>query len=285
MANVAMQLTGQSTPSGRIPFLQYTPSDLSIRQPLIIYLHGQGNRSTVHDTTSVLLLDNAVSGDPAQGGIEGLPWLTNSINPRTGGILPHYTDAWGLSREPYCLSPQLYGNPGLNSTLWQDYYVLQMIKYAKTSLYIDPTMIYLTGYSLGMGGTIVACMNPLVNIQLAAAFGNSPGYGTSGTPGNDHQTIAESGLPIWWAHANNDTVALIGVSHTIYNKIMAAKPLCPVRFTEYTTGNHGIQGRMFDERIGTSYPLINGENMVHNPNMFQWLFRHKRIDNIPPIYR
>lgn len=283
--NSALQLTGQSTPTGRIPFLQYTPPDTSKRQPLIIFLHGQGEGSNTHTTTTVRSLE--VNG-------HGIFTLTASAD------LPTFTDPIrNTTHQFYMLGPQLYYSVNNCTTcLWNDNYITQMINYAKNNLNIDFSRIYLTGLSLGGGGTVVACMNNSINKQLAAAVSICPGYGNGSNL--SHANIARSGVPLWIAHADNDTVTnpctpsnpcTGGAQHggeltgeQIIRKINAQVPLVPPRFFKYTTGGHVIWYRLYDITEGDTYPMTNGFDAEHTPGFFQWLLMHKRLDNTAPYY-
>lgn len=287
MANLALSLVGQSTPTGRIPFLQYNPIDESVPQPLIIFLHGQGEGSNVHTTASVRAIEGAG---------HGIFTLT-----ATGDLIAFSDPIRGTFHQFYMLGPQLYYSvPNCTTCLWQDNYVTAMIDYAKANLNVDTTRIYLTGLSLGCGGTVVALGNPTISKQLAAAACTCPGYGNGGT--TISTAIAKSGVPLWIAHADNDTVTnpcpggvcppgtfhngeLVG--EQIVRKINATLPygpLVPAKFFKYTTGGHGIWYRFFDLSEGDTYPMTNGYNAVHTPNFFRWLLMHKRLDNTEPYY-
>ena len=281
MANVALQLTGQSTPTGRIPFLQYTPPDTSQKQPLIIFLHGQGEGSNVHTTTTVTTLEN--SG-------HGIFTLTKSAD------LPTFTDSIrGTDHQFYMLGPQLYYNvAGCTNCLWQNNYVTAMINYAKANLNVDTSRIYLTGLSLGGGGTVVALGSSTIHLQLAAAVAVCPGYGNGSTAVLTE--IAKSGVPLWIGHADNDTTtnpcpctggALHGgelVGEQIIRRINAQKPLISTKFSKFTNGGHGIWYRFYDVTEGDVYPMTNGYDQVMTPGFFNWLLRYKRLDHVAPLY-
>lgn len=273
MANTALQLTGQATPTGRIPFLQYTPPNVSQKQPLIIFLHGQGEGSNVQTTTTVRTLEN---------NSHGIFTLTKSAD------LPTFTDPIrGTSHQFYMLGPQLYySTPGCTNCLWQDNYITSLIAYAKSNLNVDTSRIYLTGLSLGCGGVVVALINNTINKLVAAAACTCPGYGNGS--GLQHINIAKSGVPLWIAHAADDTTTnpsggeLVG--EQIIRRVNAQKPLVSTKFSKFTSGGHGIWYRFYDVTEGDSYPMTNGFNQVMNPGFFRWLLMHKRLDNTPPYY-
>lgn len=290
MANVAAQLTGQSTPTGRIPYLLYTPQDLSKKQPAIIFLHGQNKGSNVHNTTSVLSI---------QGSDAGLPYLCNSANPSTGGILPSFAHPrTGVMSEFFVVSPQLYySNPyptGTSlTTLWNNTYITAMLNLLATIPQVDMTRVHLTGYSLGAGGSVVAATSPAINRRLASWSGFAPGYGNSSSL--DHAYLAKSGLAGWLTHCAPDTTAGISVSDSIISKIRAAKPLNDPRFNRHQTGTHNSQYRvwdidnndMYDQTLasGSGGAIIAEKDNRTIMNWFQWLLLWERIEQVDPYYR
>lgn len=281
MANQALQLNGQATPTGRIPFLLYTPPNTTVRQPLIIFLHGQGEGSNVQTTTTVRTLED--NG-------HGIFTLTKSAD------LPTFTDPIrGTSHQFYMLGPQLYySTAGCTTCLWQDNYITSMISYAKANLNIDWSRIYLTGLSLGGGGTVVGLANNTINKQLAAAVAICPGYGNGSAI--SHLNIAKSGVPLWIGHADNDTTTnpcpckageLHGgelVGEQIIRKINAQRPLTSTKFSKFTNGGHGIWYRFYDVTEGDTYPMTNGYDQIMNPGFFTSLLMNKRADNKAPFY-
>src|ERR1700712_616516 len=127
---VAKSIPYPASPDGIIGFLEFRPSDYGTQKhPLIIFLHGWGERG--NGSSQI----NAVSAN-------GVP------NYCANGATMRFTVA-GQTSSFVVLSPQLstwYG-------AWQPYYVKEMIKYAKANLQIDTNRIYITGLSLGGGGT------------------------------------------------------------------------------------------------------------------------------------
>src|ERR1041384_655690 len=112
-----------------IGFYQYTPTNYSstpnTKHPLIIFLHGIGERGNgTTDLKNILGL--------------GVPGAINAGH--------NMTFTWNGKTETFLvLSPQLSGAYGG----WQNFYVDEMIEYAKKNLRIDENRIFLTGLSLG----------------------------------------------------------------------------------------------------------------------------------------
>src|SRR3982751_1402175 len=127
---VAKTIPSSSSPEGLIGFLQFTPPDYgSQKHPLIIFLHGIGERG--NGTSQI----NSVANN-------GTPYYC------ARGASMKFT-ANGQTSSFVVLSPQLSTQYGY----WPTYYVKEMIAYAKANLQIDPNRIYITGLSLGGGGT------------------------------------------------------------------------------------------------------------------------------------
>ena len=128
------QLTPKSVNSDRgvIGFYEFKPAgykaDSSYQYPLIIFLHGIGERG--NGTTE---LDMALNSSFAK--------ILNK-----GATMKFRVN--GAQHAFLVLIPQMskdYEN-------WQNFYIDAMIRYAKANLKIDTNKIFLTGWSLGGGG-------------------------------------------------------------------------------------------------------------------------------------
>lgn len=228
-----------------IGFLEYKPTnynaDPSIRYPLIIFLHGIGERG--NGTTQI----SSVAAN-------GIPKYINAGNP-----MRFY---WNGKWETFLvLSPQLSSSYGD----WQDFYVEEMIKYAKANLQIDTNRIILTGLSLGGGGTWHYSTSSLANAQKLAAIGAVCGTCSAVTPAN----IANANLPLWAFHALDDGVVGAGCTTSQVANVNAANPLIPPYMTLFSNGGHFIWDRAYDT-------LYNWQN----PNIFEWFLAQNK--SLPP---
>jgi len=118
-----------------VGFYQFTPYDYTQnptkKYPLIIFLHGIGERGN---------------------GTTELPWVLGDAIPRiinAGGTMTYTNPVTGQKETFIVLSPQLSKNYGW----WQNFYVDEMLKYARQNFRVDENKIYLTGLSAGGGGT------------------------------------------------------------------------------------------------------------------------------------
>ena len=235
-------------------FLEYKPTDYSsnttTKYPLIIFLHGIGERG--NGTT--MLQDVTCCGIPR------IIRLGNKMKFTWNGKTETF-----IVISPQC--PEKYG-------MWPAVFITELINYAKTNLRIDPNRIYLTGLSMGGGGTLrfisTAAEQPK---QLAAAaticapctFSN-PVYPT------------DAHLPYWGFHAADDPTA--SVTCTEYavkrmNDLYAnPKPL----LTIWPTGGHIVWDRVYTD---TSYKY---DGVV---NIYEWfLAQNKSLPvNILPVAR
>src|SRR5205085_8699021 len=123
-------------PRGTIGFYQFLPagynSNTQTKHPLIIFLHGIGEKGT------------GSPDDLKKINCCGIPKYINN------GHTMQFT--WNGRTESFVvLYPQLYSRYGT----WENYYVDSMIRYAKDNLNIDTDRIFLTGLSLGGGGSWV----------------------------------------------------------------------------------------------------------------------------------
>lgn len=219
-----------------IGFYQYTPTDYSsnptTQYPLIIFLHGIGERGD-GQTNLPLVLANGIPKNIANGHPMRFFWN-------------------GKWETFLVLSPQLstaYGD-------WQNFYVDEMIKYAKNNLRVDPNRIYLTGLSLGGGGVWKYASSSSGNASQLAAI--APVCGTCNLV--SAANIAGAKLPVWAFHAQDDGVVGVGCTTSSIQAIQAAgNPVKPL-MTLYANGGHWIWDRAYD----TEYNWAN-------PNLYEWL--------------
>ncbi|HYF33159.1 MAG TPA: PKD domain-containing protein [Chitinophagaceae bacterium] len=241
-----------------IGFLEYKPVDYSAnpntKYPLIIFLHGIGERG--NGTTDLLRV--AANAIPRYISV-GHPMRFQ--NPSTG--------QWETF---LVLSPQLSYAYGW----WPEFYAEEMIKYAKQNLRIDTNRIYLTGLSLGGGGTWKYASASYSNARSLAAI--APVCGTCDWS-NMCGSIAAANLPVWAFHANDDGIVGVGCTTGAIWNINACSPAVPPIQTIYPNGNHYIWDRSYDTA-----------HNWHNPNIYEWFLTKSRSTsmpgpNTPPIAR
>jgi len=267
MANYATLLTGQATASTKVVFLAYDSLTASPtnKQPLIIFLHGAGECSHIHDLTSVVRVANI-----------GLPNLTKFAS------LPNFTDPITAETvHPYIVAPQMYttvtgaaGETSAGFQFWTNNYWVPAMDWMIANKNIDPERIYICGLSGGSIGTLTAITTSTYNDIFAAAFVGCPGY----QAGNDWQYLADSGLPLWICGAADDVTPGDNLhGQRIVDAINSRGGLYPPKFYYYLSGGHSAGWlRPYVTTEGESYPGFNGVPCVHTYGFFRWLFQYRR---------
>jgi hypothetical protein len=192
---VNAQQTFKTTSQTVIGMLQYLPKDYasnSNKYPLVIHLHGVGERG-------------ANSTNPAT--LESTIYSVDNLGP------PMYAKN-GYQFPFILISPQLKNNYGS----WPAWYVLEVINWAKNTLRVDEKRIHITGLSMGGGGvftmiqdypTLFASASPL------CASWNTPSKACA---------IASENLPVWAFHGDADTTVPLSRTVNMINAINACYP-------------------------------------------------------------
>ncbi|WP_276485223.1 PKD domain-containing protein [Paraflavitalea pollutisoli] len=218
-----------------IGFYQYTPTDYSskpdTKYPLIIFLHGIGERGNgTTDLKNILGL--------------GVPGAINAGH--------NMTFTWNGKTETFLvLSPQLSGAYGG----WQNFYVDEMIEYAKKNLRIDENRIFLTGLSLGGGGVWQYAGATLDNAKKFAGIGLCCAV----CPYINFSNLTNANLPIWAFHAQDDYTVGVGCTTNGIASINKLNPAVKPYMTIWPDGGHWIWGRVFDVAYNSQ-----------NPNLYEW---------------
>ncbi len=267
---VAKTIPCAQAPEGLIGFLQFTPSDYGTQKhPLIVFMHGWGERG--NGTTTI----NNVTAN-------GIPNLI------ANGATMRFT-VGGVTSSFVVLCPQLSSTLGM----WPAYYAKEMIKYAKANLQIDTDRIYVTGLSLGGGGSWVYAFDSLKNDLAIAAL--APVCGTD--DGNDANACASAGvshLPVWAFHCEDD--GTVGVNNTVHVQLTfqygCGSNLPAPRFTFYKTGGHaGAWVNAYDTghitRLVDSSMVKSGAsssvNFTASPNLYEWFLSNKRATPVAVV--
>ncbi|MDW7696032.1 PKD domain-containing protein (plasmid) [Flammeovirgaceae bacterium SG7u.111] len=233
--DVANQTTKQT--SGGTSYLEYLPEDYATSgedYPVMIFLHGLGEKGS--DITKV-----ATHGPPKH--IKNGNKMTFEVDGETFSFI--------------VISPQLKGNYGN----WPTNYVKEVFDHVKNIYRIDENRIYITGLSLGGGGTWNFAVNyPEEIAAIAAICGTTQGY----TAANACK-IGSANLPVWAFHGENDGTVSPNASKNWVNSINACNPDPLALLTLYPGIAHNAWDRAYQP-----------DHQFHNPNVYEWLLSYNK---------
>ncbi|MBO9633775.1 MAG: T9SS type A sorting domain-containing protein [Chitinophagaceae bacterium] len=224
-----------------IGFYEFKPPnyDPSIKYPMIIFLHGYGERG--NGTTQLSrVLNNGLAKNIASGNTMTFTW-----NGKTESFV--------------VLMPQLNES---NYSYWQNWYIDEMLKYGKANFSIDTNRIFLTGLSMGGGGTWVYSALSEANGRKFAAIATSCGA----CQAIDWCNIAKAELPMWSFHAEDDnSAAPVSCTKGAVSNIRSCPPKVDPYMTIWPTGGHSIWDRVYDVGHTNQYP-----------NVYEWFLGQSR---------
>lgn len=235
-----------------IGFMEYLPADYgSQMHPVIIFLHGIGERGAsgitagTDATSAKAVLANEIPKLLGAGAT-----MKFTVNCKTSSFV--------------VLAPQLYSN----YWSWENFYIDEMLKYAKQNLRIDTNRIYLTGLSLGGGGVWKYVTTSLANAKQFAAV--APVCGTCEWS-NLCNTVAAANLPVWAFHAQDDGTVGVGCTNGAIASLLTCNPLIKPLVTIYAAGNHWIWNKAYD--TASAY---------QTPNVYEWFLLNERRPVLAP---
>ena len=230
-------------PTGNIWFYEFTPPQFnnSATYPLIISLHGGGEAGD-----SFAELGNVIlSGIPKR--------VYNGENLEFN---------WkGTTQGFVMLAPQA---TRADVATWPERYVNEMINYGIANLRVDPSRIFVVGYSFGGFGTWNYATSSAANAaKLAGIVPAAPTFA-----GGNFCNIAQNKVAVWAFHGKGDNEY---VTENAVNTINACSGLLvPAVDSVYPDGGHDI----YNPRV---YDVTNN---THYPNVYQWMLSVNR--NLDP---
>jgi predicted peptidase len=251
--------TGYSAGNGiLVSFIKHVPpaNVNGKKHALMIFLHGQDDRGTPGDTTTVNGVIKVLNKKPA--------FLIKTAP------LPAFTIPGTSETRKYAmLVPQCSSAFGT----WPEMYVAEMIKYAKANMYneVDTNRIILTGLSQGGGGSLGTLKFKYLCDQIAFMVPICPGYFAF----TNYDSAARWAPPMIIYHAANDPTASVTLSDGMINSLNAKSPLCPVQYRRFTGVTPGSSGHNVWDIVyvttapGTAYQMTNGDNWIHNQTIFE----------------
>jgi predicted peptidase len=217
----------------------YIPADWSKKKrwPVILYLHGAGERGS----------DGIIQTEVGIG----------------TAIRRHAERVPAIVVFPQCLKDRWWPEPEMQAQ------ALKALDQAMKEFNGDPARVYLTGISMGGYGTwAIASSNPSRFAALAPVCGGvrtPPRVAIpSGTPdpnaaSDPYQAVAQKvgSTPVWVFHGGADTVVPVSESRKMVDALKASGG--NVRYNEYEGVGHNSWDKAYSE-----------------PEFFSWLLSHKR---------
>jgi predicted peptidase len=129
---------------------------------------------------------------------------------------------------------------------------------------VDPTRIYVIGYSLGAGGAEGAAGVTSINQQVPFFGMIAPGYVGS----TSYTYMASQRTAYYFFHCRNDPTAQVSFSVNYVNNLNANHPLIPVQFYEFEDFTGAVAGANQHDKVikavvnqttGIDYPMSNGD--------------------------
>lgn len=212
------QQTFKTTSESVIGLLEYLPQGYnsnSNKYPLVIFLHGVGERGA-----------NSTDRATLEGTINLVAKLGPPLHAKNGHNFPFVL-----------ISPQLKNNYG-SFPMW---YVMEVIDWAKKTHRIDEKRIHITGLSMGGGGAWTAIQDyPRLFASAAPVCG---GFNSTAKA----SAIAAENLPVWAFHGDADTTVPLSRTSVMVNAINACSPTPnpKAKLTVYPGVKHDAWGRAY----------------------------------------
>lgn len=206
------------------------------RYPLLIFLHGLGQRGNGKDDLKYLLYDGMgkVLADKR---------------------MPESFTVEGKEFSFIIISPQYQKQPDVND-------VMDFVEEISKKYRIKSNRIYLSGLSLGARiTTLVAAAYP----QKFAAIVPIAGVATNEGMKERCEKIAGANLPVWELHNADDPMASVEDARSFINYLLSFSPPIPPRFTVFDKYGHDAWTTALDSGYR--------EDGV---NIYEWMLRYYR---------
>lgn len=216
--------------------------------PLIVYIHGNGDRGP----GNIIALDSLTRN--------GLPQYLSS------GSFPVSFTSGGKQYRFVVLSPQFLDWPNAGQ-------IASVVDFAKRNYKVDTTRIYVTGMSMG-GGVCweYAGSNSIVSHKLAAIV---PICGATTPNQTTSNNIALANLPVWATHNAIDYTVDVNVTNTIVRQINEQSPAPP---------NPNAKKTIFQVASHDAWTQTYNPNFRENGmNIYEWMLQFQRGESILPV--
>lgn len=156
---------------------------------------------------------------------------------------------------------------------WQNFYVEEMIKYARASLPVDTNKIFLTGWSLGGGGAWkFPTASPDSANLIAGIIPVAPAPNFTNVA-----NLAKGRVAVWVHQSKDDPSIPISFAIGAVKGTNQCDPEVPARMSYYKYGKHTLV---------SDIAYDTGNKYVY-PNIFQWMIgisrKERKSTNHPPV--
>lgn len=217
-------------------FYIYTPSEPGPEYPLLIFLHGAGEKG--NSSSNPILLDMVLRHGPPKL-IQGKKWS------------PVY--------------PMIVVSPQCHENSWDPAKIHRLIKFLLVNFKVNKKRIYLTGLSMGGFGTF--------NYLTAAA---DSGLVAAAVPicggGNASKAEEMKHIPLWAFHGDSDEIVDVSASINMVNAINSKKPPVRAKLTLYPGVGHDSWTRTYDgSGMGTESEAYDPFAM----DIYRWMLQYE----------
>ena len=217
-------------------YYAYTPSSKVPKYPLLLFLHGAGEKGNSSDDNTIL--DIVLRNGPPML-IEKNQWQ------------PKY--------------PMIVVSPQCHETSWNGIKIHEFINFLIENYDVNTKRIYITGLSMGGFGTFNYLTTTADSCYAAAALPICGG-------GNSNKVEGMKHIPVWAFHGDADGTVPPSGSIKMVNAINASNPPVKAKLTMYPGVGHNSWSMTYDNSgMGTESHDYEAFNM----NIYDWMFQYE----------
>jgi predicted peptidase len=231
--NTSNPLGSNAAPYG---YYIYTPSETDPEYPLIVFLHGSGEKG--NSSNDPTILDMVLRNGPSRL-IKDKKWH------------PTY--------------PVVVVSPQCHDDKWNPAKIHALIKYIIDNYSINTKRIYVTGLSMGGYGTFSYLTTTADSCFAAAAVPICGG-------GNTSQVSKMKHIPLWAFHGDADLTVLPSKSIEMVNAINALNPAVRAKLTMYPGIGHDSWTKTYN---GTGMGTERADYDAFNMQIYDWMFQYE----------
>lgn len=233
------RLGSTAAPYGYFLFTPESYQTSKDKLPLLIFLHGYGERGNSQEESSDL--DKILKHGPPK-------MIENSI--------------WAPTNKMVVASPQCHGN------WWNRDKLKEFIEYLVKEYNVDQKRVYLTGLSMGGYATFDLLGTFGDELNIAAAV---PIWGSGEL--NEANNLNISKTPVWVFHGSADTTVKPEYSMKIVPAVNALAPKVPAKLTVYPGVGHNSWTMTYS---GSGMGKEDSAYDAFDQNIYDWMYQFTR---------